>query len=547
MAAIVGRAPAESRPRQGGPRVRLAQRSRASARARGRRTRIVRRSGRVEGPGPTVGVVTPDWTRPARRSSDASSRSRVVLASRGARLRERSRRPRPRKPWMERCPRRRRRARRGPDRSRSRHSTSGSTRGPRSRCREFADADGNPTARRSTTSRSGSTSSANSARSARHVGPGPGRVPWPTAARPSRPPATSDVDHRRRAQGSGRRRQSRLGAWSHADRRPRGDGSDRDLRAGRGRQSHRGRPDASQPTTRLERRDAAASTARRSRPGRRGCRRQAEPTATVADARLAVRSNGPTRMAGARAAAPGRCRPRVATPSSPSACEPRRRSRSADPVADRRRRRGSPASAANAPATPAAAPVVVAVEAARRSCARAGRLATSRSWIGDGRSRSGRPRPSHTPRRRGEVDVDADEVHQLERAHREAGLAHRRVDRLDRRLAGLEHPQRLERERPVDPVDDEARRVGRTDRRPCPSARRARPRARPPPDPVAAPATTSTSAHHRRRVEEVEARRRAPGALAASAIAATDRALVFVARIASAVADARRAPGRSSA
>ena len=68
------------------------------------------------------------------------------------------------------------------------------------------------------------------------------------------------------------------------------------------------------------------------------------------------------------------------------------------------------------------------------------------------------------PRAAAEIDVDPDEVHQLERAHRKARFADRGIDRLDRRLAGFDQAERLDRERPVDPVDDEARLVGRPDR-----------------------------------------------------------------------------------
>src|SRR4029079_12354047 len=57
-------------------------------------------------------------------------------------------------------------------------------------------------------------------------------------------------------------------------------------------------------------------------------------------------------------------------------------------------------------------------------------------------------------------DVDAGEVHELEWTEREIGIAHRLVDRLDRRLAGFEQAQRLDREGPIDAIDDEARGVG---------------------------------------------------------------------------------------
>src|SRR6478752_4103856 len=63
-----------------------------------------------------------------------------------------------------------------------------------------------------------------------------------------------------------------------------------------------------------------------------------------------------------------------------------------------------------------------------------------------------------------ERDVDAGQVHELERTHRKARGAHRAVDPLGAGIAGFEHPQRLDGERPVDPVDDEARGVGGPDR-----------------------------------------------------------------------------------
>ena len=68
-----------------------------------------------------------------------------------------------------------------------------------------------------------------------------------------------------------------------------------------------------------------------------------------------------------------------------------------------------------------------------------------------------------------EVDVEPDQVDVLERPLGEAIVAHRAVDLLDRRGAALEQPQRLERERPVDAVDDEARRIRAPDRRLAPA------------------------------------------------------------------------------
>ena len=53
--------------------------------------------------------------------------------------------------------------------------------------------------------------------------------------------------------------------------------------------------------------------------------------------------------------------------------------------------------------------------------------------------------------------VDTDEVEQRERAHREVAAAlHRRVDRLDRRRAALEHSHRVVEVREQQGVDDEA-------------------------------------------------------------------------------------------
>jgi hypothetical protein len=69
----------------------------------------------------------------------------------------------------------------------------------------------------------------------------------------------------------------------------------------------------------------------------------------------------------------------------------------------------------------------------------------------------------------GEVDVDPDQIHQLERAHRVAGRSDRRIGFGDARLPGLEHPQRLDGERPVDAVDDEPRRVRDDHRRLAPA------------------------------------------------------------------------------
>src|SRR3954447_1866867 len=59
----------------------------------------------------------------------------------------------------------------------------------------------------------------------------------------------------------------------------------------------------------------------------------------------------------------------------------------------------------------------------------------------------------------GKIDVDADEVHQLERTHGIAGRSDRAIDLLDARLLCLEHAQGLKREGPIDPIDDEPRRI----------------------------------------------------------------------------------------
>ena len=62
--------------------------------------------------------------------------------------------------------------------------------------------------------------------------------------------------------------------------------------------------------------------------------------------------------------------------------------------------------------------------------------------------------------------VEADEVEQLERAHRVVRAAlHRRVDLLDRAEALLEGADRVEQVRDQQAVDDEARLVARVDDR----------------------------------------------------------------------------------
>jgi hypothetical protein len=65
-----------------------------------------------------------------------------------------------------------------------------------------------------------------------------------------------------------------------------------------------------------------------------------------------------------------------------------------------------------------------------------------------------------------EADVDADEVHQLERPHAKAALhAADAIDRLDVRDLLCKQAQRLQPERPVAAVDEEARAVARADHR----------------------------------------------------------------------------------
>ena len=140
---------------------------------------------------------------------------------------------------------------------------------------------------------------------------------------------------------------------------------------------------------------------------------------------------------------------------------------------------------------------------------------------------------------RGEVDVDSDEVRRLERAHRVARTANRRVDRLDARLASLLGRERLERERPVDAVDDEAGRVDAERPARGPSSRRGTAAPAATNGNVAGALTTSTRRITGAGLKKCSPRTRS-GRAVASAIAAIERALVFVARIASGAAAASR-------
>ena len=98
------------------------------------------------------------------------------------------------------------------------------------------------------------------------------------------------------------------------------------------------------------------------------------------------------------------------------------------------------------------------------------------------------------------------------------------------REPAFEQAQGAEREGPVDPVDDEARRVGRSDRGLAPASDEIGGASRRRPGPWRGPATTST-----RRMSGAGLKKWSPttrsGRLVAAAIGATDSALVFVARI----------------
>ena len=162
-----------------------------------------------------------------------------------------------------------------------------------------------------------------------------------------------------------------------------------------------------------------------------------------------------------RAAWPGRCRSRSRRLRRPPGAPPRRSrpgfARGSRPISV------VVARPANAGSTAARRRSVVGVEPA------AG-LATETSVGDEPLEEDGRAQPvgpaEAVPDRPGgrQVDVDADQVDELERAEREAALAQRRVDRLDRSNACFEHPQRLERVRAIDAVDDEPRRIGASHR-----------------------------------------------------------------------------------
>ena len=113
----------------------------------------------------------------------------------------------------------------------------------------------------------------------------------------------------------------------------------------------------------------------------------------------------------------------------------------------------------------------------RSSCARAARPRPAIAGSDAGGSADRRRSPRRRVDADGEVHIGADGVDQLERAHPEADPAHRVVDRFDARAALAEDPERLEVVRARHAVDDEARRVGRDDRRLAqPPGQRARPR-----------------------------------------------------------------------
>ena len=267
---------------------------------------------------------------------------------------------------------------------------------------------------------------------------------------------------------------------------------------------------------------------------RRGRRRR--------DRRVARRA----RPGGARpAGGPGRRRPRRPRPRSTARSRLRGRSRRGSGRGSRRpgRLRRRPASRTRR-RPPGAGPPRRSGRSPRPSSGRGGRRRRAPPGSAtDGADPAGRGPPRSRSRRR--VDVDAGEVHQLERAERDSRrrAAPRRSPR--RRGALLEDPQRLDRERPVDPVDDEPRRVGETDGV-LPQARTSatarvggRPRS-----------VASASPPRPARITGAGLKKCRPttrsGRAVAAAIAATDRALVLVARIDRA-RPPRRGRGRSSA
>ena len=171
----------------------------------------------------------------------------------------------------------------------------------------------------------------------------------------------------------------------------------------------------------------------------------------------------------------------------------------------RRRRRPSGRAAANSAPRRAARPVVVPVEALAglaSEAIRRRRAPPGSATAGAGRAARGPPR---SPVAAAEVDVDADQVHQLERAHRKAVAADRAVDRA-RRVASPSS-----RMRSASIVNGRLTRLtmkpgrsAQTDRRLAPGRRRSRRRVATTAGRSRGPATTSTSAHDRRRIEEVE-------------------------------------------
>ena len=142
---------------------------------------------------------------------------------------------------------------------------------------------------------------------------------------------------------------------------------------------------------------------------------------------------------------------------------PHRRPRSEDSLRDRRRgerrrRRGEVGG------DRAASTVCRIGRTRHRSCARGGPRRRAAPGLRDGRSRSGRPSPSQTPRAAARLTSIPT------RSISSNGPIGKPASRIAASTASTDAspassmPERLERERPVDPVDDEARLVGRPDR-----------------------------------------------------------------------------------